>query len=230
MKKSLLLIGGLMTSAVMMADINLYMGSQELTPGQKYWYNEMNVSDEGNYVDVKIDPSMSIKADKLTFDVQVTAECTSGQQIQMCCGSECVMGEKVVKSGIKLSADNAMPLDFEFAGEFDSANDIPKGITTDFTVEELGVESSKKTYTLILNDADGSVEVIERDSDVMVIGDALSYNLSEPTRIAIYSLDGSRIIDRTVNGAGSIDLSSLGKGIYVYRLSGASNISGKIFK
>lgn len=230
MKKSLLLIGGLMTSAVMMADINLYMGGQELTPGQTYWYNEMNVSDEGNYVSVKIDPSLSIKADKLTFDVQVTAECTSGQKIQMCCGSECVKEVKVVKSGIMLDANNALNLDFEFMEDFDSADDIPQGITTLFTVEELGVESSKKTYTLILNDANGSVDVIERDSDVMVVGDALTYNLSEPARIAIYSLNGSRIIDRSVNGTGSIDLSSLGKGIYVYRLTGASNLSGKIFK
>ena len=88
MKKTLLILSALAASMAANAELNLYMGSQELVASQQYWFNDMTVNDEGNYVEVKIDPKLSVRADKLTFDVQVTAEFTSGQQIQMCCGGD----------------------------------------------------------------------------------------------------------------------------------------------
>lgn len=125
MKKTLLILSALAASMAANAELNLYMGSQELVASQQYWFNDMTVNDEGNYVEVKIDPKLSVRADKLTFDVQVTAECTSGQQIQMCCGGACEKNTKVVKSGLKVDANGSLNLDFEFTGEFDNASQIP---------------------------------------------------------------------------------------------------------
>lgn len=229
MKKTLLILSALAASMAANAELNLYMGSQELVASQQYWFNDMTVNDEGNYVEMKIDPKLSVRADKLTFDVQVTAECTSGQQIQMCCGGACEKNTKVVKSGLKVDANGSLNLDFEFTGEFDNASQIPEGITTDITIEELGVPESKKTYTLILNDKQGGMEIVAADNNVTFSGKTLNYNVSGPSSLTICACDGSAALSTEINGNGSVDLSNMQRGIYIYRIAGSADAAGKVY-
>lgn len=56
-------------------------------------------------------------------------------------------------------------------------------------------------------------------------GNTLSYNLNGNTHIEVYSILGTRMIDRHVSGHGSLSLSGLGRGVYIYR---AGKLSGKV--
>ena len=226
MKKFLLIMSaGLMATSLYAGDIRLYSGETLLEPG-KHIFNEMTITDLGAGVMVTIDPDLSIKADSRTYDVQVTAKCTTGQNIQMCAGGQCERKPEVVKTGLLLNADTPLPLEFEFMETFDSALDIPKDITTELTIEELGVPSSKKLYTILMNTQTGAVEVINHDSEINYMNGALNYNLSGAATINVYDVNGRLVKSAEAQGNGTLPLSDLGKGIYLYSISGSP--SGKI--
>ena len=48
----------------------------------------------------------------------------------------------------------------------------------------------------------------------------LSYNLQPPATLAVYSITGASVINRTVSGNGTVDFSILPRGIYIYTLGG----------
>lgn len=56
-------------------------------------------------------------------------------------------------------------------------------------------------------------------------GNTLKYNVAKATRLEVYSILGTRMIDRAVNGTGSVSLSGLSRGVYIYR---AGRLTGKI--
>lgn len=220
MKKHLLLIAALaVASSAYAGDIKMYMGEKEINPGTTY-FNEISISDEGSYFDVVMNPELSIMANETTYDVQVTAACTSGQQISLCAGGECVKGEKVVKNGITLAANARLKLMFDYMTMVETKEEIPT-VTTDITVEELGVASSKKTYTIIMNSTSG-VEAVVAEGDVKVSDNAIVYNLEKAGQAAVYSISGAKAIGLDVAGTGSISLQDLPRGVYIYSVAGHS--------
>lgn len=88
--------------------------------------------------------------------------------------------------------------------------------------------ASKRTMTLILDPTASSISGISADADkVGMAGNSLCYNLSAESVIRVYTILGARVIDVAASGNGSIDLSRLPKGIYLYEVIGAKKLSGK---
>ena len=56
-------------------------------------------------------------------------------------------------------------------------------------------------------------------------GNSLSYSVNGKEHLEVYSILGTRLVDRAISGHGSVDLNGLGRGVYIYR---AGRISGKI--
>lgn len=228
MKKILLLMAaGIMTSSLYAGDINLYSENTLWEPGT-HLFNTMNLEGGNGFLSVTIDPKLSIMSNERTFDVQVTAVCTSGQKIQMCAGGQCVKDTKVVKSGLILKPDTPLDLRFEYMDFFESELQIPRNITTELTVEELGVESSKKSYTIVMNGELSKVDVIAHDKEIFLINGQLHYALSGAATLNLYDANGRTVKTAVLEGNGILSLSELPKGIYIYTLSGNNQISGKI--
>lgn len=218
---------GMLASFLYAGDINLYSGSTLLQPGT-HIFNDMDVEGGNGFYNVTIDPKLSIMSNERTFDVQVTAICTSGQKIQMCAGGQCVKDTKVEKSGLILKPDTPLDLQFEYMDFFESEADIPKNITTELTVEELGVESSKKAYTIVMNGELGSVDVIARDPEIYLSNGMLHYNLSGTLTLNLYDANGRIVKTATIEGSGSLILTDFPKGMYIYAVTGSSRSSGKV--
>lgn len=59
----------------------------------------------------------------------------------------------------------------------------------------------------------------------LAAGNILEYNVPAGTKLDVYSLNGSTVIERTVNGHGSLSLDRLAPGVYLYK---AGSLSGKV--
>lgn len=229
MKKLLLLMAGVAAASGLQAgELNMYMGQQLLENSKTYYFNDIEVSDEGGYFEVKMDPKLSIVADETTYDVKIVATCTSGQEIQMCAGGACENGTSVTKEGLILKAGKAVDLMFEYLGEAETQEQIPTCITTDFTLEEVGVATSKKTYTVVMNDPNGAVSVIAQDKQVVLMNNTLVYSLSGDATVELYDINGRKVLSSQVNGSGNLNLGTLAKGLFIYRFAGCSKAIGKI--
>lgn len=59
----------------------------------------------------------------------------------------------------------------------------------------------------------------------LAAGNILEYNVPAGTKLDVYSLNGATVIERTVNGHGSLSLDRLAPGVYLYK---AGSLSGKV--
>lgn len=64
---------------------------------------------------------------------------------------------------------------------------------------------------------------VDAASQVSFANNAVSYSLAAPSELAVYSITGSKVLSRTVSGTGSVELSHLSKGVYIYTLAGKTS-------
>lgn len=237
MKKALLLIAAAMTAGSMMANVDMYIGGKAdpgqdisggelLTPGSSYVWNEAEFEDWGSYGgQYKYDPAMYLMSDASTT-VTVVAKCTTGQDIGLCCGGACENKPMVTKENVPMTANKPLLLQFDYMQNVSSPDEKPdQDVTTEISVTANG--GSAQVYTIIFNHDDG-VRAIERDRTAYATSRSIVYSVSGNSMVNVYDMNGRQVLGARVNGSGVIDLSSLAKGIYTYRINGAANNSGKV--
>lgn len=175
------------------------------------------------------DPEISVVSNQNIL-VDITAEMAAESQastrfIQMCCGGDCMIGsDKVVKSGISLTANSAMPLEFE-TSYWDDEPETPT-IIADIYVCPAGSTEKIASITVITSAGDGAVSVFEIDNTLVTFSNGeLKYEAAAPCTLALYGTDGKLFVEKAVSGAGSIDATGIPAGVYVYTLG---NKSGKV--
>jgi hypothetical protein len=213
MKKHLLLALALIPGALTAnATIDMFMGEQKLDIDGTYTFN--TITEDPNTGGFIIDPHLSLLSTEDAM-VNITARCTSGQKIQMCAGGQCVTNTTVSKT-VELKTDTKLDLRFEYINnEIEDRTQLPKNITTVFTVEDLEVQ----TYTIVMNsDGSGISAVIDRDREVVYANGELIYNLDRVAKLTLCDTNGHVVLNTSVDGYGSISLANLAKGIYIYRL------------
>lgn len=224
MKKFLLTAAALLAATGVNAatGIQMYMGSTPITPGT-YVCNDIIFDDMDG---VMIDPHLYIISDEDMLDVTITAECITGQYIQMCCGDACEIASKVVKRGLELEAGTKLNLDFEYCNpDITKKEDVPDKITTNITVE---FDGEQDLYTIVMNDNGAGIAVVAQDKNVYATSEGLVYNVSGICDVALYDIKGRKVIDTVVNGTGHLSFGALTKGIYLYRINGSACLSGKV--
>lgn len=106
-----------------------------------------------------------------------------------------------------------------------------KTLVGKLSVYETANPSNKIELTITFSDRSaedlGGVDNVAVNGEFVRLesGNSLSYNVNGNGRLEVYSILGTRLVDRAVSGNGSLDLSGLGRGVYIYR---AGRISGKI--
>lgn len=218
MKKSLLFSACLALAFATQAQstIQLYQADNLWTPGN-YVFNDVEIVDEGIYFEVTIDPNLSVVTSAASVDAVITATCLTGQMIQMCAGGECEKNTMVSKF-VTLTKNVKLPLKLEYFDEFDSKDEIPQGIKVELSVYDDSVDDGESIYLITMNDPTGAVEIVKSNNGVSMSGKTLHYNLDAASTIAVYDVNGRCVMTAAVNGVGALDLTSLGKGVYAYRV------------
>ena len=83
-----------------------------------------------------------------------------------------------------------------------------------------GNESDMLAFTVKFDTKPAGLETAVKAS---YRNNVLTYSLDAPATLAVYSITGAVALNRTVSGNGSVDFSTLPKGIYVYTLGGKAN-------
>ena len=221
MKKLLLSLAALAAvSTVNAQDIKLLLNDDVQAVGSTVYWNVIDL-EEG-----QIKPPLYILSADGCEDASVRANCVSGQTISLCCGGHCSNGTDVTKDGLTLLANTKLPLDLEYMDFMaDTAEDFPKNINIALTVTNNETEEVSN-YTVMLNSESG-IKIVAADREAYVAGSNLYYNVAAASKAMVYDLNGRVLLNATVNGAGSIDLSILPGGVYVYSVNG---VTGKIIK
>ncbi len=226
MKKFYLILTALATAFSSHAGgLNFMIGDRTIEKGETVTFGEIESDGFGGWM---IDPSLSVMSSESTTTGIVVAECTTGQKVQMCAGGTCMMNTSITKTGLKFVANQKFPLEFEYTDFMsETKDDIDKDITVNFTAEDgLGAATS---MVLILNPSEGSVGVVFGDKpEVKFVGKSLVYKVNGTCTLSLHNILGVRAMQTTISGTGSISLTDLPKGIYVYSVQGATTLSGKI--
>lgn len=169
------------------------------------------------------DPEISILSTQNML-VDVTAEClTEDRTVALCCGGACMMGAKVVKNNISLTAN--VPFPAEFHTEYYDEPVTPTFITNLY-VTAAGSDTKLASITVITKGGDNAVSVFEADNTLVRYENGeLVYSAETPCDLVLYSTNGQCVLEQKVSGNGSIKAAELGAGVYVYTIG---NKSGKV--
>ncbi|MGM9859142.1 MAG: hypothetical protein ACI31C_00135 [Muribaculaceae bacterium] len=225
MKKIFLLAAAalMLTFSAQARKLTFYIGDTPITSGETVPYEDIVVYDYGDYKEVNMKPDLYITTDIYTSKATIIARCTSGEAIQMCAGGACAKGETVTKNNITLNPGNKLALMFDYIVELDADEEIPT-VVTEFEAQDGDYTETYITYTLIMG-KDAGVTLIENNTSLRGIRGGVAYDVESDTALQLFTLEGVRVLDATVNGTGSLNL-GLASGIYVYTLGAQS---GKLY-
>lgn len=206
--------------------INFVHDGKIIESGSTFTYNGMELKDYGSILEVNIDPDLYILSDK-TVTVNATANCTTGQSIQLCPSGTCIPGVNVVSENINLTANTPLSARFEHIGYYMSKDEIPDIISTNLAIYEGPVTGTPVTeITVVMKPKEASVSIVETDPEFKYINGFIEYSVDSASKVQIFDLNGKVIFESEINGKGSINVESFAQGIYVYRLG---TKSGKIY-
>lgn len=208
-------------------ELTFYLGDDKIAAGEEVIYNEVEKEPiGGGAFEVTIAPKLYLGSDFLSNKIQITANCTSGQDIQMCAGGNCMMGKTVVKTDVKIEANAKLPLEFEYFGELGADEKLPE-IITEFEAYDTRYESATKvSFTLVMNRESGALTVIKNNQAFRAIAGGIEYSLEAPATVELYSITGRKVLSAHLDGSGVLSTTSLPKGIYIYTLG---DKSGKLY-
>lgn len=171
-------------------------------------------------------PDVSIKS---TEKANVTVKASSTKSFQFCYGGSCAVGTSFTRSQ-DLEANQPISLLLEPGGFYENTVTFKYDISAFITGKE---STTKITMTLVVtNDKEVlGVNNIEADNEkVSFANGALNYSFAAaaPRTISLATVSGAEVAKWNVASAnGSLSLSALKPGLYVYSVSG-SKAKGKI--
>lgn len=223
-KLYLLLCAAAISMTAQARQLTFYVGEQAVTPGTTVEFSDVTVEVEGGVKYVTMAPAISLGSD-LYMKVNIVADCTSGQTIQMCAGGACKTGTQVVKENIAIPTDSKLPLKFEYEGEFDEEEAVPN-VTTAFSAVCPDYPETEIQFVIVMGTDLNSITAVEVPAALNIVTGSIEYNVTEPTKLALYTNSGACVLSTTLNGCGAVSTSSLQTGLYLYSFGGKS---GKIY-
>lgn len=211
------LLAAAMILPIQARELTFYNGDTPIANGSTVYFNDIEVEKDGGITIVYMEPALSIGTDLFAADIVVTATCTSGQTIQMCCGGLCSAGETVTKTGVTVQTDARLPLQFDYITELDEGQDIPT-VTTVFEATCADGSVTPVKFTLVMTDPAGVTSATAAESTLRSVAGALEYDVEGSAEFTLSALDGSTVYNATLSGSGSIATGNLSPGIYVYSL------------
>ncbi|MBD5274179.1 MAG: T9SS type A sorting domain-containing protein [Bacteroides sp.] len=217
----------LSAASISAKEFTFYQGDNKIENGSEFKFGEAELEDWGDgYAGLTYDPHLFLEAD-FTGSANITANCTSGQFIQLCAGGQCMRDKKVVKTNIPMSPGSKLNLQFEYVNDdYELGTEFPVVVTEISAVDTTDPKVSA-SFTIVMDGKEAGVStVIANDNAFLPVEGGVEYSFDAPTQVAIYSLAGEAMIETSLNGNGTLSTANLPAGIYVYK-AGAK--SGKIY-
>lgn len=222
-KLYMFLLAGATAFGMNAANLKFYVGSQEVTPGSTVYFTDYQAEEYDRGVwDIVMNPHVSIESDFFSSTVNVTATCTSGQEIQMCAGGQCAAGNSVTKENLTIHTGERLELDFEYMNHEYEGDDVPT-VTTSFKATD--GEGSPVEFILVMGPKDTSVNAVGVSTYIRYTGAGIAYSVDNACNFALYSLTGSCVAQARIEGSGVVSTNGLPKGVYIYK---AGARTGKI--
>lgn len=238
MKKLLLSIAllGAMSAGMEAQELKFTYEGRDLANGEVITYTDYTVLSGSvtngvtdRYSVIMIVPEVYIVCDERE-DVSIQATSLSGQTIEICAGGECINGVNPLKPLVELQANVPVPL------EAGMQLRLGPGQPVVIPDEEILIEAWY-TYdedkedvirlTIKLADPSGVESILADGSYIRINGKELAYEFGNPSSLSVYSISGKTIFSKQVSGAGKINLATLQKGVYVYKVAGKNSKAGK---
>ena len=211
-------------------ELRFYLGDQLIEKGSTVAYTEYTATQLGPNLRVSIEPPLYIWSDMLTSSVTVTAKCETGENISLCCGGDCINGTDVTKNNVKISGgDNGMTaLDLHYASMLTGTTKAPTLRVNDEAVDSKA-SSTRTSFTIVMGPDASGIDKIDGNSGVSVTSAAIRYDLPGEATVALHSITGAKALEARVAGSGTLEISGLPCGIYIYSVRGAGvNKTGKL--
>lgn len=225
MKKLFSIVAFLALAITAHAQLSFVCDGKEIASGETFTTSKCDPTmlEEGCYA---FFPDVSIKS---TENANVTVKASSTTSFQFCYGGSCAVGRSFSRSQ-DLEANQPISLLLEPGGFYENTVTFKYDISAFITGKE---STTKITMTLVVtNDKEVlGVNNIEADNEkVSFANGALNYSFATaaPRTISLATVSGAEVAKWNVASAnGSLSLSAIKPGLYVYSVSG-SKAKGKI--
>lgn len=225
MKKLFSIVAFLALAITAHAQLSFVCDGKEIASGATFTTSKCDPSmlEDGCYA---FFPDVSIKS---TENANVTIKASSTKPFQFCYGGSCAVGSSFTRSQ-DLEANKPISLLLEPGGFYENTVTFKYDISAFITGKE---STTKITMTLVVTNDQKVLGVnnIKADNEkVSFANGALNYSFATaaPRTISLVTVSGAEVAKWNVASAnGSLSLSALKPGLYVYSVSG-SKAKGKI--
>lgn len=217
----------LMLPSAWAKELTFYIGDTPITPGESVTFTEYTLQEGKIQTQVKYDPHISLMSDKDANNVVITMTSISGENFQLCAGGQCESSTSITKKNVVVQGNQKLDLQFEFIGMY--KNGSVETPTVSAKIEAMyNLDKNSKREFVITMGPDASVSLIETTEQFTPENRSLTYNLGEKSStVTVYDATGRQRATATVSGYGSIDLSQLPAGLYIYRAQGGVSGTAK---
>lgn len=221
MKKIYTLFAVISVSMTLQAQtINFTSNGNVIENGSEFILKEGEIDPYGTII---MNPNISIISDR-SATVTVKAECTTGQSIDLCAGSQCETGQSVTKTNVKLEANTPLATQFEY--KHSENEEMPDVVISILSVTPALSTSPASEITVVMDMKSADVSIIESDSDFVYADGQLKYYVEGSCNAEIFDMSGKRVYKGTAIGSGAISLSELARGNYIFKVG---KKTGKFF-
>ena len=225
MKKLFSIVAFLALAITAHAQLSFVCDGKEIASGATFTTSKCDPSmlEDGCYA---FFPDVSIKS---TENANVTVKASSTKSFQFCYGGSCAVGSSFTRSR-DLEANQTISLLLEPGGFYENTVTFKYDISAFITGKE---STTKITMTLVVtNDQKvlGVNNIEAANEKVSFANGALNYSFATaaPRTISLATVSGAEVAKWNVASAnGSLSLSAIKPGLYVYSVSG-SKAKGKI--
>ncbi len=195
-----------------------------MADGENIVFDKPTFDDYGSYY---YEPEIFIAADQ-PCNINTTAS-TDGETVSYCIGNDCRFGSSITFEGVAVGTTQ-QDIRLHFSGYDEDIYNGKKPMPTIKVTVEADVTTvigSKTSFTVTMRPSDAGVESVATAAKVSVTGKTLSYSLQGAATVEVYSLSGAKVLATAVEGNGSLSLDGLSAGLYLYKVAGAENATGK---
>ncbi len=166
----------------------------------------------------------------VTLQVHIPSLGNEFDQIMFCPGGYCREPNALGIATAELKLEKGVPSPLELHCELQSSigKDVCPEINAPVEITLISRNKPIFSFTVVFDSsASAGIDNVTASGDFvnLVAGNILEYNVPDSTKLDIYSLNGATVMERVVNGHGSLSLDRLAPGVYLYK---AGELSGKV--
>lgn len=160
------------------------------------------------------DPELVLTAQK-AGNYTVTATASEGQIVQFCgIDGQCKILNPTVSKSAHLAAQQSIDLQLDIKDGYEK---LANEVSMDVTITD-GSETLKFTVIFTNDELQGGINSVEANSGAFRFsGRTLNFSLDNPANFTLYNISGRQMMSRALSGTGSVSLSAIPAGVYVYR-------------